>query len=320
MELIEEEINTRGRLFYCCPRMIATCTLNQLKHKVYEKHQIEVSLGTMLNLKPIFITYATEKEKVICMFKLCLNTRLLFSPIMEHTKSSGGQEFTSITEYFMHSRNCPRALNGYYQYLCCEGKCKECKKIQLPLIPDLSGDTMRNFYQFEITKTKYISKMTGEEKTSLMTERVEYKETINCIHGRFIKMKQQYLTHMYQVRNDKFEWRNILNTINQYGCIFHIDYSENLAGTPKFESQSAHFNKRQHSLHCTVLHEVDDNDNLQYKYIYHLSDDLTHDYAFTGYVVEDILASIPALKRDKFIRFKSDNCSVQFKSKNVFNF
>ena len=136
----------------------------------------------------------------------------------------------------------------------------------------------------------------------------------------FIKMKQQYLTHMYQVRNDKFEWRNILNTINQYGCIFHIDCSENSAGTPKFEPQSAHFNKRQHSLHCTVLLEVDDNDNLQYKYIYHLSDDLTHGYAFTGYVVEDILTSIPALKRDKFIRFKSDNCSVQFKSKNVFNF
>ena len=127
-ELIEEEINTRGRLFYCCPRMIATCTLNQLKHKVYEKHRIEVSLGTMLNLKPFFITYATEKEKVLCMCKLCLNTRLLFSPIMEHTKSSGGQEFTSITEYFKHSCDCPRALNGYYQYRYCEGKCKECKK------------------------------------------------------------------------------------------------------------------------------------------------------------------------------------------------
>ena len=108
-------------------------------------------------------------------------------------KSSGGEEFTSITEYFMHSCNWPRTLNGYYQYRCCEGKCKECKKIELPLIPDLSADTMRSFYQFEITKTKCISEMTGEEKTSLMTERVEYKETINCIYGRFkSKMKQTY--------------------------------------------------------------------------------------------------------------------------------
>ena len=62
--------------------------------------------------------------------------------------------------------------------------------------------------------------MTREEKTLLMTARVER------IYGRFIKMKQPYLTQMYQVRNDKFEWRNI----NQYECVFHIDYSENIAG------------------------------------------------------------------------------------------
>ena len=76
----------------------------------------------------------------------------------------------------------------------------------------------------------------------------------------------------------------------------------------KFEPQSSHFNKSQYSLHCTVRHGA--NGNL---YLYHLSDEKQHDYAFTVAVVEHIIF----IKEENHVilRFKSDNSLTQYKSK-----
>ena len=62
-----------------------------------------------------------------------------------------------------------------------------------------------------------------------------------------------------------------------------MDYSENLSQQYKYEPQASHFNKNQYSLHCTVKHT--DNKNSPYEYIYHLSNEKKHDFAFTSMVV-----------------------------------
>ena len=67
-------------------------------------------------------------------------------------------------------------------------------------------------------------------------------------------MKKEYCTHKYQVYNDSFHWPRIVATVPEYGSIFHMDYSENMSQMHKYEVQSAHFNKRNYSLHCTVEH------------------------------------------------------------------
>ena len=82
-----------------------------------------------------------------------------------------------------------------------------------------------------------------------------------------------------------------------------MDFSENLSQLFKHEKQSSHFNKKQYSLKCTVMHDKEGN-----KYIYHLSDHLEHNFAFTFCVMNYL----------SFIRFKSDNCSTQYKCKYVF--
>ncbi len=92
-----------------------------------------------------------------------------------------------------------------------------------------------------------------------------------------------------------------------------MDFSRNISGTPKYEVQSAYFNKRQHSLHVTVAHESPEKN----KYFYHLSDDMTHDFAFTGTVVKDTILQYKDLN---IIRLKLDNCAVQYKLKKVFGF
>ena len=124
-----------------------------------------------------------------------------------------------------------------------------------------------------------------------------------------LKKSDEYLYHRYQEQNDKFVWKHILDEIDS--PIFHMDFSENLMPTPKFEAQSAHFSKRQFSLHCTVMHNPGSN-----KFIYHLSDDMSHDSYFTMAVVNDLVTRFAP--EDDIIRFKSDNCLTQYKCKYVF--
>ena len=127
-----------------------------------------------------------------------------------------------------------------------------------------------------------------------------------------IAIRTEYLHHRYQVTNDKFVWDNVLNTVDEHGEIFHFDFSENITCSPKFEPQSAHFAKKQISLHCSVMHNVD-----SLKYIYHLSNELVHKSFFTIKVINDLL-KMKDNNNNEIVRFESDNCSAQYKCKFVF--
>ena len=58
-------------------------------------------------------------------------------------------------------------------------------------------------------------------------------------------MKSKYLSHRWEIENDKVHWKLILNSADDFGPVFHLDFSENINGTPKYEVQSAHFHKSQ---------------------------------------------------------------------------
>ena len=68
------------------------------------------------------------------------------------------------------------------------------------------------------------------------------------------------------------------------------------------------FNKKT-ILHCTVKHEVNNNN----KYFYYLSDENTHDFAYTYSVISHVLQLDP----NSIIHLKSDNCSTKYKCKYV---
>ena len=78
------------------------------------------------------------------------------------------------------------------------------------------------------------------------------------------------------------------------------------------EPHFAHFNKDQYTLHCTVAHSFDE--DAFNKYIYHFSNDTSHDSQFS-YAVDELMTN-----NDQCLifSFKSDNCSQQYKSRFVF--
>ena len=61
-----------------------------------------------------------------------------------------------------------------------------------------------------------------------------------------------------------------------------LDFSENISEKPKREVKSAHFSGMQYSLHCSIVESGNE------KYVYHISDDTTHDPSFVKSVLEDI--------------------------------
>ena len=79
------------------------------------------------------------------------------------------------------------------------------------------------------------------------------------------------------MENDKYHWRIILHCNQE--TIFHMDFSENVSGSHKYEHQDAHFIKKQFSLHCTVAHHPENN-----TYLYHLSDNRKHNHSYTKQV------------------------------------
>lgn len=130
-------------------------------------------------------------------------------------------------------------------------------------------------------------------KTSKKYERVNKKSRTKFLFEKIMNERHIYLKHRYLVENDKQEWRNILNTISDIGPIFHMDFSENLSGTPKFEPQSDHFSKQQFSLHCTVKYDCNiETEKPSYSYYYHLPDDSTRDAVFASTVVWDLLCKM----------------------------
>ena len=126
--------------------------------------------------------------------------------------------------------------------------------------------------------------------------------------------KAAYLEHRKVVDADSKYWPIYSNSITHFKYILHFDFSMNISLVPKHEVQSAHFSGKQYSLHCATLLN---NLSGEFKYIFHLSDDTTHDWSFVDYVMRDILKlfQIPA---NGNVVLKSDNCSDQYKCLHTF--
>ena len=76
------------------------------------------------------------------------------------------------------------------------------------------------------------------------------------------------------------------------------------------EVQEAHFSGKQYSLHCSIVQPGDN------KFVYHLSDDTTHDPILFHQILDDIFDRWNI--RNETIIIKSDNAPTQYKNKWAF--
>ena len=264
--------NKRGRTNYSANRMIVMSTVRSIKMKLVDK-DIQVSYGSILNLRPFFVTYATEKELSLCMCKLCLNVRLLFEPQMARAKKEGDEPFDSVSLFLMHECICSKPENGYYQWACSSCRCKACHNSKPATLTCMSSRDLVNVDQFEEVEKGYLKLNKKTNEVEKCTTRLRERVSTQMTSAPKIEQHKEGIHHV-----------QILCQLYQYGEITHSDYSENLSQINKYEAQACHFNKQAYSLYCTVEH-VDTNNqpNLKspYRYLYHLADNKMHDFAFT---------------------------------------
>ena len=89
-----------------------------------------------------------------------------------------------------------------------------------------------------------------------------------------------------------------------------MDFSENIAIKTKSEVQEALFSGKEYALHCAIVQPS------EVKFVYHLSDDTTHDPSFVQQVLGNIFDHWGI--RDETIVVQSDNALTQHRNKWAF--
>ena len=56
-------------------------------------------MGKLIELKPFFIAYPTDKELALCLGKICLNCRLLLDALIAQAKKDGEKLADSVTSF-----------------------------------------------------------------------------------------------------------------------------------------------------------------------------------------------------------------------------
>ena len=95
-----EKMSKGGILQYIATRRVATCTLRKLQCK---------SVGSVFALQPFYVTYPTEKERLLYLCKFFLINRLIFDSLMTSVDTDSKREFdNSVTKFLMKECDCEK--------------------------------------------------------------------------------------------------------------------------------------------------------------------------------------------------------------------
>ena len=72
------------------------------------ENNIGVGFGTILSLRLFFITFATQKEMALHLFKIWSDVRLPFDLLVAQVKKDKNDVTDSISKFFMHNCKCPK--------------------------------------------------------------------------------------------------------------------------------------------------------------------------------------------------------------------
>ena len=269
------------------PKMILSKSIRDLHKDFNQKHAFSISLSNFYSFKPFYILPATEREKESCLCVVCFNLHQMLDAL---------KRLSEKTELY-------KSLSEFYQgFTADENFALDDAKTKNQLV---------SYYVFEKKQETYFT-AEGKETTYDRVARVDKKETFAMILTKLLAKKERYLHHRKVVDADRVGWPLLMEAAEEL-YVLHLDFSMNIAITPKKEVQAAHFSGKQYSLHCLIL----TNEKLGINhYIYHLSDDTRHDWAFVHEILHDVFIQYDIKQQTVII--KSDNYSEQYKCLNTF--
>ena len=242
------------------------------------------SLSTFYKFKPIYISSPSEREKETCLCMKCTNIHYLLDSVNRYRKGLRLKQYESASNYLQEIEH------GNEDHF-----------------PEQIETTKTLKYSYFATrKETYLRD--GKEIGYTRTARQDKTDVVSNIVKLLLETGPVYLKHRSHVDNISSVFPIIKETFA--GRYIELDFSENIAITPKSEVQDAHFSGKQYSLHCSIVIPGEN------KYVYHLSDDKRHDATFVHEVLVDIFEKWGI--KDETVIIKSDNAPSQYKNKYAF--
>ena len=274
------------KIIFSALRKIYMKPVRELHQKFLSTSTSSCSKTTFFTYKPFYVKPPTEREKISCMCMRCFNAQCLLKGINTYRKLHKLENHTSVTKFLLENHD-----NESH--------------------PEIKDTKMINYYVFESKEESYIKN--GKEIKYTRTARVPKSESVCDIVNTLKESGESYLRHRSHVENVGTIFPIIRKSFS--GTYIELDFSENISEKPKYEVQNAHFSGVQYSLHCAIVEPGEE------KYVFHLSDDTTHDPAFVEAVLEDIFEK-GGIKKDgtknDAVMIKSDNAPTQYKNKWAF--
>ena len=125
----------------------------------------EISYGSLINLKPFFVSRPTDKETEMCLRSKCLNPHCLYKAIKTNVDTDSPK---SLSGYLCKNFKCDHEPEtNIFHRDCILGKCQNKCEI-LSISDDLKDQRLDedkkvvSFYVFETVITKYFNKL-GKE-------------------------------------------------------------------------------------------------------------------------------------------------------------
>ena len=144
-ELLEDSFNKRGVAVTKAERRVAICSASTIIKKISTAHNVKVSHGSVIKFKPFFICTATEREKSLCLCKICLNLRYILTALNE-------------------------AEDGYWGYNCFNRKCTDCWNISSPDLSIEDPNVEVSYFEFSVSEFPYTATRGPDKGQQKMTK------------------------------------------------------------------------------------------------------------------------------------------------------
>ena len=295
---------------------------NKQVTKQSEKCRI-LSISSFYKLKPKYVKTRRSLPLNLCTCGKCSNFSLKRDALLVHNIKGVSKRATIAACEML----CPIKTNkdvmdiADYNRECIYKTCKNCtpKKI-IAKIKEQNPDTN---WQKEVTwhKWKNIKKIVNGKECSAF-EKVQHKGTLDELLVAYTNDSKLMPLHMLNMDWQRSMYCKNRDVLKKGDVQLVIDYGKNYAHTAQNEPQSAHWDRKQSTLHPIAAtfpcpepecYETVTNE------IVCISPDLTHDYHGVELFVEK---TIEMLKKNgvpvKRIYEWSDNCYGQYKSKYTF--
>ena len=128
-----EKVQTKRGEKLQANRCVTNKTYEQIYRNWKDERNMNISIGSFLNLKPFYVTTATVKEMEMCLCGKCLNPHNIYKAI----KSAINEELPkSLSEYVSNELTCSKdTFNKFHKLDCITGKCnKSCKGLNSLLL------------------------------------------------------------------------------------------------------------------------------------------------------------------------------------------